>query len=125
MTGLVRSFLSFEAAVFGAAAVMHLGVLVPGHAHAKAATAESVIALVLFSGLVATVAAPASSRTIGVVAQGFALLGTLVGVLTIAVGVGPRTLVDLLTHAAMIALLAGGLAAVTRRRPAGAAGVNG
>jgi hypothetical protein len=125
MTGLVRSFLSLEAAVFGAAALMHLGALVQGHEHAKAATAESVIALVLFGGLAATVVAPASSRPIGIVAQGFALLGTLVGILTIAIGVGPRTPVDLVLHAAMIALLAGGLTAVTRRRQVGAADLSG
>ena len=38
-----------------------------------------------------------------------ALLGTLVGVFTIAIGVGPRTLPDIAYHVAIIAVLVGGL----------------
>jgi hypothetical protein len=114
MTSLIQRLLTAEAALFGGAAFMHAGFLIPGHAHWKAATAESVIAVVLLGGLVATLAAPASGRAIGLGAQGFALLGTLVGVFTIAVGVGPRTALDLVIHACMIALLAFGIRAVAR-----------
>jgi hypothetical protein len=117
MTALVRSFLSLEASVFGAAALIHAGVLVSGYEHAKARTAETVIVLALVAGLVATIMAPRSSRGIGLAAQSFALAGTLVGLLTIAVGVGPRTALDLTLHAAMVALLVSGLLLVARRRP--------
>jgi hypothetical protein len=117
MTALVRSFLSLEASVFGAAALIHAGVLVAGYEHAKARTAETVIALALVAGLMATIMAPRSSRGIGLAAQSFALAGTLVGLLTIAVGVGPRTALDLTLHAAMVALLVSGLLLVARRRP--------
>jgi hypothetical protein len=116
MTALVRSFLSLEASVFGAAALIHAGVLATGYEHAKAQTAETVIALALIAGLVATVISPLSSRTIGLAAQAFALAGTLVGLFTIAVGVGPRTALDLALHVAMIALLVSGLLLVARRR---------
>jgi hypothetical protein len=115
MTNLVRWLLSLDALVFGTAALIHAGVLVRGYEHGKAETAESVIALVLLAGLVASVTSPSSSRTIGLGAQGFALAGTLVGVLTIAVGIGPRTALDLALHAGMIALLVGGLVGVARR----------
>lgn len=114
MTNLVRRLLTTEAAIFGVAALIHLGVLIDGYQHAKAATAESVIALVLIAGLVATAVAPSSSRAIGLGAQGFALLGTLVGLFTIAIGVGPRTAIDLLIHACMIGLLIFGCWAVAR-----------
>ena len=119
MARLVRSFLAVEAVAFLAAALIHSGVLLRGHEHARAATAETVIGLVLCAGLVASVLAPASSRAAGLSAQGFALVGTLVGLFTIAIGVGPRTAPDLIFHAAILALLALGLARCWRR-PAGA-----
>jgi hypothetical protein len=57
-----------------------------------------------------------TSRTLGLVCQGFALLGTLVGLFTIAIGIGPRTVLDLVLHSATIALLLTGLVLVTRRQ---------
>ncbi len=122
MSRLVRSLLGLQMAVFAGAALIHAGVLLRGYEHARAATAESVIALVLAAGLVGTLAAPGSSRGIGLAAQGFALAGTLVGLLTIAVGVGPRTPLDLALHATMVVLLVLGLTLVGLRRPNAAAG---
>ena len=114
MTYLVRGFLTMEAAIFATAVLIHTGVLMRGFEHPKASVAESVIGLVLFVGLAATVVVPAPSRTFGLAAQGFALAGTLVGLFTIAVGVGPRTALDLIIHTIMIALLVTGLVSVTR-----------
>jgi hypothetical protein len=114
MTNLVRGFLSIEAAVFASAVLIHTGVLMGGYEHAKASIAESVIGLVLLAGLAATAVAPASTRTIGLAAQGFALAGTLVGLFTIAIGVGPRTALDLAIHGIMVALLVTGLLTTTR-----------
>jgi hypothetical protein len=114
MAATVRLFLSLEALVFGLAALMHTGRLVSGYEHREAAIAESVIGIVLFAGLLVSLMAPTSSRRAGVLSQGFALLGTFVGLFTIAIGIGPRTALDLAIHAVMIALLAGGLLAVTR-----------
>jgi hypothetical protein len=104
-----------EAAVFGSAALLHAGVLVGGYEHAAARTAESVIALVLLVGLAASVLASGSSRGIGLGVQGFALLGTAVGLFTIAIGVGPRTALDLILHGVMVVLLVTGLVATGRR----------
>jgi len=42
-------------------------------------------------------------------AQGFALLGTLVGLFTIIIGVGPRTVPDVVYHIAVLIVLAAGL----------------
>jgi hypothetical protein len=115
MIRLVRSFLAAEAVGFGAASLVHAGVLAHGWEHWKAATAEGVIALVLLGGLLGTVAAPAAGRTIGLAAQAFALLGTFVGLFTIAIGVGPRTLLDMLLHIGFVGGLTSGLFVVARR----------
>jgi hypothetical protein len=116
MAKLVRTLLSLEAAAFGAAALVHSGLLVGGHAHSKAATAESVIGVVLLAGLVSSAVLPRSSRAAGLTAQGFALLGTLVGIFTIVVGVGPRTPLDYALHAGFVAVLVTGLVLVGRGR---------
>jgi len=97
---------------------VHAGVLVGGYEHSRAAIAEGVIALVLFAGLVVSLARPRATRTIALVAQGFALLGTLVGAFTIAVGVGPQTTADHLFHALLLALLLSGLAVAWKSKKA-------
>jgi hypothetical protein len=115
MPTLLRWFLTADALTFVAASLVHAGVLLRGLEHPQARIAESVIAAVLLAGLVGTLVAPASSRAIGLWAQGFALLGTMVGLFTIAIGVGPRTAFDLTLHAGMVALLVAGLVVTARR----------
>jgi hypothetical protein len=95
---------------------VHTGVLLRGLEHPKARIAESVISAVLAAGLAGTFVAPASSRAIGLGAQGFALLGTMVGLFTIAIGIGPRTAFDLTLHAGMVTLLVTGLVLTARSR---------
>jgi hypothetical protein len=116
MVRLVRSFLAVEVLVFGIASLIHTGVLMRGYEHSEAATAEAVIAIVLAVGLIAASVRPASSRGIGLAAQAFALLGTMVGLFTIAIGIGPRTPLDLTLHSSMIALLVTGVVLVFRQR---------
>jgi len=117
MTRLVRWFLLLEAAAFFAASSVHSGILFGGYEHSKAATAESVIGALLAIALVVTVLAPRASRTVGLAAQAFALLGTAVGLFTIAIGVGPRTAPDLVFHVGIIAVLVVGLVRLQRWRP--------
>ncbi len=113
----IRRLLLFEAVTFAVAALTHFGVLMSGGEHRKAGIAESVIGGVLLVGLASTYIRPAAARALGAAAQGFALLGTLVGILTIAVGIGPRTVPDVLYHIGIVAVLATGLAAAVRTRP--------
>lgn len=89
MTKTIRGFVLFEWVAFIAAALTHFGVLVRGYEHQKAGTAESVIALVLLIGLILSLIRPHSTRGIGLAVQGFALVGTLVGIFTIVIGIGP------------------------------------
>jgi hypothetical protein len=114
----VRVFLLVETAAFAAAALAHSGVLVHGYQHQQARVAESVTALVLLAGLVLSWIRPAWTRQAGIVAQGFALLGTLVGLFTIALGVGPQTAPDVAYHLGILAVLVWGLV-VAARAPAG------
>ena len=112
----VRTFMLVQTATFLLAASLHFGVLVSGYEHLQAAVAESVIAAVLLAGLVATWIRPAAIRGIGLIAQGFALVGTFVGLFTIAVGIGPRTVPDLVIHATMVTELVAGLIVTNRAR---------
>lgn len=108
-TRVIRALLILEAAAFLGAASTHFGLLVDGFQHAKAGTAESVIGLVLAVCAAMTWARPDAVRSIGLMAQGFALFGTGVGLVTIALGVGPRTVPDLVFHLSVVTVLIVGL----------------
>lgn len=110
----VQLFLFVEAAAFGAAALVHAGVLAAGYQHREAMIAESVIAIVLALGLVASLAIPRRSRAVGLAAQGFALFGTLVGIFTMIIGVGPQSVFDVALHIGFVTLLISGLIVVGR-----------
>jgi hypothetical protein len=114
MAQVVRTFLLAEAVTFVVAAIVHGGWLMSGYAHREARVAESVIAAVLLAGAALTWLRPIWTRAAGLLAQGFALLLTLVGITTIAVGVGPQTPLDIVYHVAIVAVLIWGLV-VTRR----------
>jgi hypothetical protein len=117
MRQTIRLFLLVEGASFLAAGLIHRGVFISGYAHQQASIAETSIALVLLVGFTLTWIWPAQTRLIGLVAQAFALLGTLVGVFTIAIGVGPRTAPDIAYHLTILAVLVWGLV-VAARSPA-------
>jgi hypothetical protein len=107
-----------EAATFIIAASIHAGFLLPGYEHREARIAETVIALVLLVGAMLTWIRPTVARAAGVSAQGFAVLGTLVGVFTIAIGIGPRSVLDIVYHVAIVAVLVWGMAVAWRTRMA-------
>ena len=110
MMRTVRSILVFAAATFVAAAAVHFGALLDGYGHVEAGRAETVIALVLFAGFALTWAPAPWARRTTIAAQAFAIAGVLVGLFTIAVGVGPRTAGDVIYHVAVLAVLGAGLA---------------
>ena len=112
----IRIFVLVEAASFVAASLVHSGKVITGHEHRQARVAEGVIGAVLIAGLILSLVNPAWTRWVGRFVQGFALLGTLVGLFTIIVGVGPRTTLDLVYHPVIIAILVWGLILTTRAR---------
>jgi hypothetical protein len=103
----IRLLLLFEAATFLIAAAVHGGWFINGYEHREARIAETVIAVVLLAGL--AMSWIVSTRAAGLAAQGFALLGTLVGIFTIAIGVGPHTTPDILYHIGIVIVLLYGL----------------
>ena len=106
---IMRSILALEAAAFFAAALTHFGVLTDGYRHRQAANAESVIGCVLLVAWIITLVRPSLATRSAVLAQSFAVFGTLVGIFTIVVGVGPRTVPDIVYHASILMLLISGL----------------
>ncbi len=94
MTRVTRLFVLIEGITFIIAALTHFGVLIGGYEHHLAGRAESVIGIVLLAGLALTWIRPAWTRGIGLAVQAFALFGTFVGIFTIVVGIGPRTVPD-------------------------------
>jgi hypothetical protein len=113
MTKPIRFLLLLEAAAFFAAALIHAGLFFNGYEHREARIAESVIAVVLLAGLACTWIRGWTIAA-GLAAQGFALLGTSVGIVMIAIGVGPRTLPDIVYHVAIVLVLVFGLGVTAR-----------
>ena len=116
MTRTIRLFLLLEAAAFVAAASVHFSLVIAGYEHRKAGVAESVIAAVLILALAVTSLGRTWTRRVGLAAQAFALVGTLIGVFTITIGVGPRTLPEVAYHFAIMAVLIWGLVVAVRAR---------
>ncbi|AYQ27492.1 MULTISPECIES: hypothetical protein [unclassified Polaromonas] len=115
--GALRGFLLLEAGLLVAASLVHGGLLLLGHAHSQARVAEAVIAAVLLTAWALSLVWPGRTRKLALLAQAFALIGTLVGVFTIAAGIGPQSAPDVVFHVALLALLLAGLR-FARRVPA-------
>jgi hypothetical protein len=109
-----RSFLLVQIAMFLVLATIHFGLLIDGYRHAAAGTTESVIAVVLVFGLLLTWTPPRWSRRAATVAQSLGTLGVLVGLFTFAVGIGPRTVLDLSLNVILLLILIAGLAFTKR-----------
>lgn len=114
--GALRLLLVFEAASFAIASSVHFGILVDGYQHRTAGTAEGIIAVVLLAGLAASLFGFVPTRAAAITVQALALAGTLVGVFTIAIGVGPRTVPDVVYHLGIVGVLVVGLVVATRTR---------
>ncbi len=105
----IRVLLFFEAATFVFASLIHSGVLITGYEHHKARIAEGVIAVVLLLAAISIWIRPEWTRKAGLAAQAFAFLGTLIGVFTVVIGIGPYTVPDIVYHLAIVTVLVWGL----------------
>jgi hypothetical protein len=112
----IQALLLGEAASYVIAALFHAGVVVRGYHHREASIAESLIAAVLLTGLVVGLLRPRWTRLAALWSQSFALLLTFVGVFVIVIGVGPRTVPDVVYHIAIVAVLIYGLVLASRPR---------
>lgn len=113
---MMRALLGLEAASFFLAATIHAGILLSGFEHREAMIAETVIGSVLLIGLVITRIRPRLIFSVGALVQAFALFGTLIGLWTIFVGIGPQTLLDIVYHAVMVTVLTAGIIFAWRSR---------
>ena len=111
----IRGLMLLQIAIFLALVAIHLGLLIDGYRHRDAVTVELVIAAVLVAGLLLTWTPSPWSRRAATAAQSFGVLGVLLGLVTIALGIGPRTLLDLALNAAMLLTLIAGLASTLRK----------
>jgi hypothetical protein len=94
--------------------MIHFGLLIGGYRHPAAGTTESVIAAVLVFGLLLTWTPPPWSRRAATAAQSFGTLGVVVGLFTIALGIGPRTILDLTLNVVLLLTLIAGVASTKR-----------
>jgi hypothetical protein len=104
----VRAVLLIESLSFLVAGAIHSGTFVVIDTHYQAAIAEGLIGSVLLIGFGLSWVWPVQTRLIGLLTQIFAACGTLVGLTTIAVGIGPRNVGDIAFHLAILAVLACG-----------------
>jgi heme A synthase len=111
---ILKVLMPFEAATFVAAAAIHFGAFLDGYGHRKAGIAETVIAAVLLAGSALAWSTPTRARRAVVGTQAFASFGVFVGLTTIAIGVGPRTALDIAYHLAILAVLLVGLVLAAR-----------
>jgi hypothetical protein len=102
-------FMASEFLLFALASLVHAGILFAGYDHSDAAMAEGLIGAVLALGLVGCLIRPSSTPLIALAVQVFALLGTLVGAFTIAVGIGPQIREDAIFHLVLLITLLAGL----------------
>jgi hypothetical protein len=112
----IRGFLLLQIVILLSMVSIHFDLLIGGYRHRNAGTAESVIAAALVAGLLLTWTPPPWSRRAATAAQSFGILGVLAGLFTIALGIGPRTTLDLALNAALLLTLIAGLA-ITLRKP--------
>jgi hypothetical protein len=117
MLNIIRYFILVEGLSFIIASLVHAGVLFSGYEHYRASVAEGVIGVVLLFGTVLAFIRPGWTRIVGLAVQGFALLGTMVGVFMVAIGVGPHTIPDITYHIVILAVIVWGLAVSIRRKP--------
>lgn len=100
--------LTFEAAAFVAAALVHFGIIPLGLEDSAAGTAESIIAVVLLIGVGISRSRRAWTRRVALLTQGFALAGTLIG-LYLFVTIEPDKVADIVYHLLMVVVLITGI----------------
>ena len=112
----VRGFLLLQIAIFLSMVSIHFGLLIGGYRHGSAGRVELIIAAILIAGLLLTWTPRPWSRRSATAAQSFGILGVLLGVSAIAIGIGPRTTLDLTLNGTLLLTLIAGLAITLRKQ---------
>ncbi len=104
-----QMFLFAEALAFTVAAFIHAGLPAEEYGRRDAIVLESMLAGILFLGYSLAQYNNSWTRRIGIVVQGIALLGTVIGRFSIIAGAGPAILFDLVFYRAITFILLWGL----------------
>ena len=112
--------MAFVAVTLGVASALHLSGQVHGRGKSfnpdGAGIAEAVIGVVLAAGAIAMVRGPARARTIGIVVNGFAIVGFVFGLTMTAQG-GDAP--DIAYHLVVLPVLIAGVLVLVRERGEG------
>ena len=101
--------MAVEAATFWTAAGLHFAAGIT-----DAAVPETIIGLVMAAGSVAVLARRAGAWRAALTTHVLAIVGVLVGISTIASGIGPQTAPDIAYHVSILVALAVGLVLLSR-----------
>jgi hypothetical protein len=107
-------YLMVELALFTFAALVHGGVIPGVETYPRVAMIETVVAVVLAAGVITSFVSPAQTRAVALFTQAVALLGVVVGVVTIVTGLGPQTVGNIVVYAVMFITVALGFAVAKR-----------
>jgi len=93
--------LGIEALLFGAASLVHAGASSVDYGYMGTAMAEALVSAILILSIVASILRFWPPRTVALTAQ-----GAVLGVVTIAISIGPQTRPDHIFHAILLVVLA-------------------
>jgi hypothetical protein len=116
----VRGLLLVQVAGFVVLASIHFGVLIGGYRHPPPGATELVIVAALVVAFVLTWGPPARGQRAATAAQLFAMLGVVVGLITVTLGVERGSTLEVALNVALLLTVTTGLvvtAAWRRERP--------
>ncbi|MGH3649765.1 MAG: hypothetical protein ACRDU9_03575 [Acidimicrobiia bacterium] len=112
----IRWFIVVAALSLLVASLIHFGYLISGYEDEGAAVPEAVIGSVMLLGLALSWSPEPWGRRAAVGALAFGLAGSLLGLVLVLIGIGPRTVPDVVYHVLLVATLVVGLTLALRRR---------
>lgn len=111
----IRWFIVVAAFSLLLASLIHFGFLISGYEDEGAAVPEAVIGSVMLLGLGVSWSPEPWGRRAAVGALAFGLAGSLLGLVLVIIGIGPRTVPDVTYHVVLVATLVVGLTLALRR----------
>lgn len=91
------------------ASSIHFGYLVDGYQDDGAALPEAIIGSVMLVGLALSWSPEPWGRRAAISALVFGLAGSLLGLVLVVIGIGPRTVPDIIYHVLLVTTIATGL----------------
>lgn len=118
----VRTLFLSQIAGFIVLASIHFGLLIDGYRRPPAGATELVIVGALLVALVLTWGVPAQGQRVATATQPLATLGILVGLVTMALGIEPGTILEVSLNVVLLLTVPAGLILTRRWRRRGSSG---